>query len=200
MASQGPLSGGTFADDATVGTVAWTNPSNAGASDDVYAVVVLTVAGSQLVSHYLKATNFGFSIPTGATINGIVVEIERKTDNAFIKDNAVRIIKGGNIGTTDKSLVANWSGTEAYFTYGSSSDLWGETWTADDINASTFGVGLSVIFNGGTTSTNSVDHIRITVYYTAAVGGGTRISTTGRIATPTRIVTPTRLATTRNLI
>ncbi len=28
-------------------------------------------------SHYLKATNFGFSIPSGATINGILVEVEK---------------------------------------------------------------------------------------------------------------------------
>lgn len=34
------------------------------------------VGGDQ--SHYLKATNFGFSIPAGATINGILVEIERR--------------------------------------------------------------------------------------------------------------------------
>lgn len=27
-------------------------------------------------SHYLKATNFGFSIPTGSTINGIIVEMQ----------------------------------------------------------------------------------------------------------------------------
>jgi hypothetical protein len=30
-------------------------------------------------SYYLKATNFGFSIPSGSTINGILVEIERKS-------------------------------------------------------------------------------------------------------------------------
>jgi len=41
--------------------------------------VVFSVEGypfSGLASHYLKATNFGFSIPVGATINGIKVEIE----------------------------------------------------------------------------------------------------------------------------
>lgn len=31
-------------------------------------------------SYTLKATNFGFSIPTGATINGVVVEVEQKAD------------------------------------------------------------------------------------------------------------------------
>jgi len=31
-----------------------------------------------VISHYLNATNFGFNIPAGATINGILVEIEQK--------------------------------------------------------------------------------------------------------------------------
>lgn len=73
MATQGPYSPGTMADDSTVGTVTWVNPDNAKASDDVRAIMYY--GGS---SHYLKATNFGFSIPAGATINGIVVEIEKR--------------------------------------------------------------------------------------------------------------------------
>ena len=34
-------------------------------------------------TYYLKATNFGFSIPEGATINGILAEVEAKTDSNF---------------------------------------------------------------------------------------------------------------------
>ena len=34
------------------------------------------------ISHYLKATNLGFSIPGGATINGIIVEVERKQNSS----------------------------------------------------------------------------------------------------------------------
>ena len=68
------MSPGTVVDSDATGTVAWTNPMNATTSDNVYA----TISCPTGISHYLKATNFGFSIPTGATINGIVVEIERK--------------------------------------------------------------------------------------------------------------------------
>ena len=90
----GALSPGTIADDATVGTVAWTNPDNAKVSDNVYATVSLIGIG---ISHYLKATNFGFSIPTGATINGILVEIEKKDISAAVSgghDEYVKIVKG----------------------------------------------------------------------------------------------------------
>ena len=42
-------------------------------------------------SHFLKATNFGFSIPGGATINGILAEIERHADGATAYIDHIRI-------------------------------------------------------------------------------------------------------------
>jgi len=75
MPDTGAISPGTLADDAAVGAVAWTNPGNAASSDNAYAV--FSTSGVQQ-SHYLKATNFGFSIPAGATIDGVAVSIERK--------------------------------------------------------------------------------------------------------------------------
>lgn len=172
MASQGPNTTGTGADDSSIGTTAWTNPTNITASDDTYATGVVTFG---VPTHYLKATNFGFSIPSGATIDGIVVEWERKaTTNrgGGVLDNAVRIVKGGTIGSTDKSSAAAWSTGESFISYGSSSDLWGESWTDADINGSTFGAVISAKTNsaGGT---GFVDSCRITVYYTDAAGGPT---------------------------
>ncbi len=177
MATQGPNNGGTFADDSTVGTKAWSNPSNAQLSDNNYAI-----AGSPnssglkttVLSHYLKVTNFGFSIPSGATINGITVSVERKAAGLAgggAKDNAVRIVKAGNIKTTDKSSATAWPGGDAVATYGSSSDLWGESWTSTDINDSGFGFAISAKGispkSGGAAD---IDQITITVDYTAASG------------------------------
>lgn len=170
MASEGPNSGATFADDSGVGTVTWTDPGNAAASDDSRAVCSM---GTSAVGHYLKATNFGFAIPAGATIDGIVVEIEKSWTNGQggVLDNRVRIVKGGAIGSTDRSDVNAWNSTDGYTTYGTSSDLWGETWTATDINASDFGVALSPLNNSGTKpAVGEIDHIRITVHYTEASG------------------------------
>ena len=159
----------TMADDATVGTRAWSTVNNAKVSDDVYATA--TVSG---ISHYLKATNFGFSIPTGATINGILVEIERKhaSDVIYTIDSIVKIVKAdGTFGTTNKADTAtHWTTTDTYKSYGSSSDLWGETWDSTKINDVDFGVGLSIEGFVGT-GVSYVDHIRITVYYTEAAGG-----------------------------
>ena len=143
MASQGPLSPGTLADDATVGLQPWTDPTNAASSNDSYTTASMTVS----VSHYLKATNFGFSVPTGATITGILVEIEKSKTGGAINnatDNIVKIVKSdGTIGTEDKKLAGTWPTTDAYYSYGSLSDLWSETWTYSDINDADFGVVIS---------------------------------------------------------
>jgi len=167
MASQGPNSPGTMADDATVGTVAWSNPDNAKISDNVYTTTVLTASDS---SHYLVATNFGFAIPTGATINGLLAEVEDKVDANGPFSFWGYAIKGGVV-QTPRFALGTITTTETYNSYGSSTDLWGETWTAEDINALDFGI----VFQRGksltTTNTFSVDHIRITVYYTEAATG-----------------------------
>ncbi|MFA5932253.1 MAG: dockerin type I domain-containing protein [Candidatus Paceibacterota bacterium] len=153
-------------DDSSVGTISWSNPGNIISSNNSNATASLN---DNQISHYLKATNFGFAIPSGATINGITVEVEKKSASASrIKDYRVRIIKGGTISVTDKSN-ANWWGTsDAYTTYGSISDLWGETWTPSDINNTNFGLALSAYKNTtqGNAITASVDHIRITINYT----------------------------------
>lgn len=165
---QGPKSAGTVVDDAAVGTVSWVNPANATASDNVYATA--TAPSTSLEStHYLKATNFGFNIPTNATINGINVEIERRKETFFqCVDNEIKIVKSdGSIGTTNKSAGASWSSSDTYDSFGGATDLWGESWTASDINDTDFGVVISPqIRMNPDGNPASVDHIRITVYYT----------------------------------
>lgn len=162
MASIGPLSPGTVVDSADVGTVAWIYPDRAEVSDNKWAQVELL----SNISHYLKATNFGFTIPAGATIDGILVEIEERGFGS-IKEYAIKIVKSdGSIGTTNKSTGATLPTSDAYVEYGSSSDLWGESWSASDINNSNFGVVLALEEDSGLNDFCIIDHIRITVYYT----------------------------------
>lgn len=182
MASQGPLNPGTVADDAShgPGSNVWSNPSNAAASDNAYAIYTLS-AGNR-PSHYLKATNFGFSIPSGATIDGIIVEIEKSTGGSgTVTDDEVKIVKAdGSIGTTNKALAGDWP-AEQYHTYGGATDKWGETWTDANINDVDFGVVISANRVTGTTPSARVDHIRITVHYTES-GGGTTHNAAATIA------------------
>jgi len=123
-------------------------------------------------TYYLKATGFGFSIPTGSTINGIFAEVERRRDPidpADAQDGSVKIVKGGAVVGNEKKSSANWPTTTGiYQAYGGMTDLWGVSWTLADINSS--GFGLAFAAHTGPTGANyehvMVGHIRITVYYT----------------------------------
>ena len=158
---------GTMADDDSVGTETWSNPDNAKVSDDSDATIILGGGGGE-ISHYLKATNFGFDIPSGTIINGILVSIERSNANNdpdifTVLDSEVKIIKEGTIGSTNKADTETaWTQNDAYVDYGSSSDLWGESWTPAQINASNFGMVISATSTAGF---GHIDHIRITVYH-----------------------------------
>jgi hypothetical protein len=168
MASEGPLSGGTFSTSAIVGSKgSWDQPSRLGSSDDSRTENSFFDG----YSDYVTATNFGFAIPADATIDGIVVEWEKRDQGQSSLDHAVRIIKGGTIGSTDKANATDWPDADAYVSYGANNDLWGETWSDSDINDSGFGAALAGGRSGGGAVLN-LDHVRITVYYTEGGGGG----------------------------
>lgn len=143
----------------------WTTPENAKVSDNTYANYDDT---DEYTSEYLKASNFGFSIPSGATINGIEVRIERKAardDTWYVEDNDVRLIKAnGTLGSENKAdTTVKWPTSDSYKTYGGDTDLWSDSWSDSDINDIDFGLSLQVYKKW---SEVYVDHIQIKVYYT----------------------------------
>ena len=159
MATQGPLSPGTIAENMDDGNASWIDVANAGASDNAYvsiapelttgnitwAKVILLIGGSEAGANksdssslsgsdtyktfggaadkwtltptdaqinasgfgvriqlddafttwgtttHLDCTNFGFTIPGGATIDGITVEIENKQTGGLPYIDHVRI-------------------------------------------------------------------------------------------------------------
>ena len=167
--SSGPNNPATGAADSDIGDITWTNPTNIYANDGSDASV--TLSGSNIITYYLKATNFSFAIPSNRKILGIKVEVEMAQANSspdFARDYRVRIIKGGVIRSANKALMTSIPTTDTYREYGGASDLWGEQWTPDDINDTDFGVAIAFEGDdgGGTLGVDvTVDHIRITVYY-----------------------------------
>jgi hypothetical protein len=160
----GPNSPGTNANDSSVGTKTWTSLDNDKTSNNQYATTANMNSGD--VTVYLKATNFGFSIPAGVIIDGISVNVERKASDANFFDNAIRIVKNGTVGTVNKSSVNAWPTSDGTVTYGGSSDLWGQTWTVADINNANFGFAISAKKVGGNNNKKpSIDWINITVTY-----------------------------------
>ena len=166
MASEGPNSPSSVVNDTSTGTLNWTNPGNATSSNNADAFA----SAESATTRFLKATGFGFSIPAGATIDGIVVEVEKASDEGCVDDEAF-IVKGGTIGSTNRKLSGNWPASDTYKSHGLfQTDSWGESWDSDAINASDFGFVISAAL-GGDPAAAYVDHIRITVYYTPGGAG-----------------------------
>lgn len=201
MASQGPNYPGTVATETgPSGDNDWTNPSNVSADDATEAQITAATYDAGDHSFRLKATNFGFSIPSGATINGIIVEIDRRDFAGDAQDQEVRLYDSSStLVGDDKQTATSWPSTSAVATYGSSSDTWAAGLDAADINSANFGVALIVLANSANTDIG-VDYIRVTVHYTE-----TNITVTPStvalalttfaptVSTP-RLVTPTTLA------
>ena len=161
-ATQGPLSPSSCVNTAGIGTKAWAP------SPGIPESVSLDVNTSQ-ISNYLVCTGYSFSIPAGSVINGITVTINRKANQAACcQDAAIRIVKGGAIGATDRSSAANWPTVFANQIYGNAIDLWGTAWTVANINAANFGAAVAATGNNGNgTPTVTVNNITITVDYTS---------------------------------
>ncbi len=98
--------------------------------------------------------------------NGVLVH------NAGVYDDKVRLIKGGTVGSTDRAVPGAWQSTPNTTIYGGPSDLWGTTWTAEDLNASTFGVAISTYGSGYTTNSTS-EYLKTTDFGLSVPTGAT---------------------------
>lgn len=145
------------ATDAGGGDTSWFSLSNALVFDDTTATANADLGD---YTNYLHLTNYSFSIPEGATIDGIQIEQRVRETGADIYMELVK--NGARTGTirapSTTSSLANYS-------YGGSSDLWGTSWTADDINNISFG---QAMHGEGKSGGNDVyiAWARIRVYYT----------------------------------
>jgi len=153
-----------------VATGNWTGLTNVGTQNNIYAQA--SVANSD-ITNYLKCTGYGFTIPVGATITGITVGPWLNATWTML-DNAMQLVKGGVIQPSNLATgaaIPNGGGALApaptQFTYGGSTNLWGNAWTAADINNANFGAAFAAQ-RGGFTSTQqaAVDAMPITINYT----------------------------------
>jgi hypothetical protein len=180
--SQGPNSPTTAVSLSTTPGTPWNNPTNVYAADIQPASCTLSgyPACSGTTCYYstgIAATGFGFSIPPTDNIDGIVVEIRRRSVNSLanLTDSTVMLLKAGALTGINQASATVWSLSYAYASYGSATDLWGTTWTAADINDPNFGLYFSVFVGNNTTGPPQVDHIRITVYHSAGTTGTSSI-------------------------
>jgi hypothetical protein len=164
---------GSSSSEAITGEAQWNSCTNAAASDNNRATAgFLLGAFSSVNTDYIKMENFGFSVPSGATICGIEVTLERRGQGIIIGssivDNIIKLAKNGSPVGSNYASGAAWTTSDGSTTYGGSSDLWGSSWTPLDINAAGFGCLFSAQMSSGVASVflqAEIDYLQISVYY-----------------------------------
>ncbi len=163
----GPNNPGTAVNNTDVGTVPWTNPGNITSPGSPYATADFSNTPN-LVSNYLLASNYGFSIPSDATITGITVAVNRYVNNtpSLITDQAIYLVlNSAYLGDNKADTATSWPNSLVTASYGGPTDLWGYAWTPSQINDAGFGVALSVTKGSNGNRSAYVDSIQITVHY-----------------------------------
>jgi hypothetical protein len=170
-------------------TFKWQNTSNASSQNDTYTSLLFTDASNNVQTaplsispadqtNYLVCKNLDSNVPTGATIEGITIYVDRY--NSFtgdgtvtINDDAIYLTKNGTdtVGN-NKSTGGTWpsTDTDTYISYGGVSDLWGTSWTASEINDDNFGVmiGPNIAYDSATGENGSdikIDHVYVEITY-----------------------------------
>lgn len=124
-------------------------------------------------SQYLHATNFGFVLPLGTTIDGIVARVQRFANFAStVVDHTVQLIVGGTRSGDNKAdVVSTWSTSATNVDYGAPTDAWGLSLTVADVNSSNFGLAFRATNTHTKSSrTASVDVVWLDIYYTPPKG------------------------------
>ena len=146
----------------------FSNPSGAISSGGSRASAVSLIGLLAGNTYYLKATGFGFTIPSYASICGVRVQIEKRAQGlglwGAIHDYDVKLVKGGSIVGTNKAFGTDWGTSDAVVLHGGTSDMWGTTLTPADVNAANFGVVISVHIAGVVVvPTAEIDNIKISL-------------------------------------
>ena len=144
----------------------WTNVVN------IYGAGVASItaasydAGDQ--SYVLKAYTFNLAaIPDGATINGIEVRINARYAAGTASIDLVQLLDTARarVGTNKAATPQAVTGSLASYTFGTSTDQWGNALTPAWVKDVDFGVGVGMIANSANTDVE-IDYIEINVHYT----------------------------------
>ena len=154
----------------------WTNSNNANAQDNNYTDANLEPYLSCFQttcyrSRYLYCSDFNFTIPLNATIQGIKVKTRGKCDTQTAGlDSTIKLAINSLPVGINKASILFWPTNNFNSTYGDNVDLWNYNWSPANINDSTFGVFIKVFNASATNIRMSIDHVTITVYYQLTTG------------------------------
>ncbi len=147
------------------GTVAWTNPANAASQDWIQASAVVTLVGD--TTYELRWSGLTLSaIPPNAVIDGLAVQVFGNSSFYMTGNIIPRLISGAKIGEKASMGSGLPMTSSAWSTaIGGATDLWGQSWTRDELTNLVFAAKLaSGLFMTGS-QTFSIDAARITIYW-----------------------------------
>ncbi len=155
----------------------WIGPDGIKADDSAYAS---TAFSSSADSNMLFGYSFGFTnddIPAHATITGIKARanlLSVSTGTALVRAYASKLVNAAP--TTYAGPLRNVSiPTSAYSLIDlvtGEVQLFGQTWSVDEILASGFGVGLVVTDDGDFPAGTRCDYIQVAINYSVPASGG----------------------------
>jgi hypothetical protein len=166
-ASESKTGAGSYDDGAN-----WTNPGNVTGAGDNSCATYNAKAQDQIVLY-----NYGFNIPTGATIDSVYIYIDGYGTSAVDskRDFEAQLTKtGGGLNTGVGDIEEDVRMPQGIACGGSSeysiegNGLWGTTWSYSEINASSFGIIVKDDDSGN--DELGLDAVKITVIYTEAGG------------------------------
>lgn len=151
----------------------WDSTENVAALDGQFASVTLQpylncFQSSCYFSRHLTCYNFGFNIPSTATIDGVSITVAGVPDaNGAVYDQVIQLRRDNlnNLYGNNMSATQPWNINQPDHTYGSSTELWGLAWTPADVNSSDFGCYIKLDNSSGNAHTVQIDAVFITVNY-----------------------------------
>lgn len=115
-------------------------------------------------------TDFGFALPSGATIDGVEATVEWSV-TAGSWTATVGLWDAGAVIGTAKTSAAITSTTDVVVNFGGAADLWGATLTQAIVNGAGFGLDVSVVRDSGAGNARfDVDHVQLRITYTESTG------------------------------
>ena len=145
----------------------WVNPNNALTNDGNNAAVTATTYDTGDQTAVLKLYTYDMSsIPVGATITGVTVRIHARGDSTSVRLDLVQLLDTARakVGTNKASTVVPMTASLAVYTFGGSTDLWGNALTRAWVQDADFGVAIGCHANTNN-SEAYVNYATIEVHY-----------------------------------
>ena len=143
------------------GPSGWSDENNITAEDGVVAA-----SGTVNETDELRGEQYGISLPSGATIDGIEVRCKAKEITREFTYDLVQLYWNGISRGTSQEAGEELTTGLAFTTFGGSSNTWGASPTKADVERSDFGVSVRFQAPGEQEGSVEVDCLQIKVHYT----------------------------------